>query len=390
MSIRRTTARALLVAGVGLALAAFSAGAASATSAATGGDRHHGPKPVGAVFLQNNGAAKNSVTAYNRFADGTLTEGGTFPTGGQGGSEAGAVVDPLASQGGLTYDQRHQLLFAVNAGSNTISVFGVHGAQLQLRQVLPSGGVFPSSVSVSGDLAYVLNAGGDGSVSGYRIDGRRVHPLPDSTRSLGLGNADIPFFLSAPSQVAISPDRDHLVVATKTHNTLVTFKLRDGRPSAAAVVTASNGAVPFALTFDRGGNLQVAEASGAVSTYGIARSGALAVISGSVANGQAATCWSVQARGYLFAANAGSGNVSAYQVHRDGAVTLVNATAAATGAGAVDIAASDDGRYVYNVAAGAGLISVLKVGADGSLTEVQQVTGLPPVNGSGIEGIAAY
>ncbi len=388
MSIRRTTARALLVAGVGLALAAFSAGAASAASGTT--DRHHGPKPVGAVFLQNNGAAKNSVTAYNRYSDGTLTEAGTFPTGGQGGSEAGAVVDPLASQGGLTYDQRHELLFAVNAGSNTISVFGVHGAQLQLRQVLPSKGVFPASVSVAGDLAYVLNAGGDGSVSGYRIDGHRVHPLPDSTRSLGLGNADIPFFLSAPSQVAITPDRDHLVVATKNHNTLLTFTLRNGRPAPAPVVTASNGPVPFALTFDRGGNLQVAEASGAVSTYDIARSGALSVISGSVANGQAATCWSVTARGYLFAANAGSGTISSYQVHGNGSVSLVDATAAAPGAGAVDIAASDDGRYLYNVAAGAGLISVLKVGSDGSLTEVQQITGLPPVNGSGIEGIAAY
>ena len=329
------------------------------------------------------------MTAYARHADGTLTEAGTYPTGGRGGAEQGAVVDPLASQGGLTYDARHQLLFAVNAGSDTISVFGVRGATLQLRQVLPSRGTFPSSISVSGDLAYVLNAGGDGSISGYRVLGHRVFAIPGSTRSLGLGNDAVPFFLSAPSQVAISPDHRHVVVATKTHNTLVTWQLADGLPSRHPVLTASNGPVPFALTFDRAGRLQVAEASGAVSTYTVSKSGSLSVISGSVANGQAATCWSVQARGTLFAANAGSATVSSYRVARDGSVSLLNATAAHTGAGAVDLAVSTDERYLYQVAAGAGEIDVFAVGADGTLTPVTVLAGLPPVNGTGLEGIAA-
>ena len=41
-----------------------------------------------------------------------------------------AAVDYLASQGSLTYDANHELLYAVNAGSNTVSVFRVHGDRL--------------------------------------------------------------------------------------------------------------------------------------------------------------------------------------------------------------------------------------------------------------------
>jgi 6-phosphogluconolactonase (cycloisomerase 2 family) len=401
MLLLRTSIRTLLVAGASIALAGFGAASASAgtsssashpvaSHSAAAPDRGHQQRAVGAVFLQHNGTAANTVTAYERHADGTLTEAGTYPTGGRGGTELGAVVDPLASQGSLVYDPRHHLLFAVNAGSDSISVFGVRGATLQLRQVLPSHGTFPTSISVSGDLAFVLNAGDDGSVSGYRILGHRVVGVPGTTRSLGLGNAAVPAFLSSPAQVAIAPDHRHLVVATKTHNTQVTWRLTGGIPSRQPVVTVSNGAVPFALTFDRAGRLQVAEASGAVSTYRVAKSGALSVISASVANGQAATCWSVQARGRLYVANAGSATVSSYQVHGNGAVSLINAAAAHTGAGAVDLAVSADQRFLYQVAAGAGEIDVFRVAADGTLAPVSVLGGLPPVNGSGLEGIAAY
>ena len=88
--------------------------------------------------------------AYDRSDNGSLTLAGTYNTGGLGGQLTGSVVDHLASQGSLTYDQRSALLYAVNAGSNTVSVFSVHGDDLSLRQVIGSGGVFPVSVAVHG------------------------------------------------------------------------------------------------------------------------------------------------------------------------------------------------------------------------------------------------
>ena len=80
-----------------------------------------------AVFVQTDNPAGNQIVAYSRAADGTLTAANTYATGGLGGVLAGSAVDHLASQGSLTYDQGHSLLYAVNAGSNTVSVFSAGG-----------------------------------------------------------------------------------------------------------------------------------------------------------------------------------------------------------------------------------------------------------------------
>jgi hypothetical protein len=59
------------------------------------------------------------VIALAQRPDGQLSQEQVVSTGGLGGAEAGA--NNLASQGSLTYDPGHHLLFAVNAGSHTIS-----------------------------------------------------------------------------------------------------------------------------------------------------------------------------------------------------------------------------------------------------------------------------
>lgn len=110
------------------------------------------------VFVQTDATGGNAVIAYDRAPDGPLTKAGTYATGGNGGILDDSVVDHLASEGSLTYDAVHRLLYAVNAGSDTITVFAVHGARLDRRQVIASGGRFPVSVTAHGDLVYVLNA----------------------------------------------------------------------------------------------------------------------------------------------------------------------------------------------------------------------------------------
>jgi len=105
-----------------------------------------------AVFVETNGTTGNAILAYRRADDGTLTQVENYPTGGLGGAASGAAVDPLASQGALGYDSAHGLLLAVNAGSDSVSVFTVDGDTLQLQQVIGSGGFFPASIAVSGDL----------------------------------------------------------------------------------------------------------------------------------------------------------------------------------------------------------------------------------------------
>jgi hypothetical protein len=108
--------------------------------------RHHDPGPGGArhvVFVQTDNTAGNEVVAYHRAVDGTLQLAGSYRTGGLGGQLADSVVDHLASRGSLGYDRAHGLLLAVNAGSDSVSVFRARGDSLSLRQVIGSGGTFP-------------------------------------------------------------------------------------------------------------------------------------------------------------------------------------------------------------------------------------------------------
>src|SRR5580704_4466991 len=120
------------------------------TSAFAAGTEH-------AVFVQTDNTEGNQVLAYHRAENGTLTELDAYDTGGLGGVLEGSEVDHTASQGSLTYDREDGLLYAVNPGSDTISVFAVLGEQLALRQVISSGGSFPVSVTAYHGVVYVLN-----------------------------------------------------------------------------------------------------------------------------------------------------------------------------------------------------------------------------------------
>jgi DNA-binding beta-propeller fold protein YncE len=134
------------------------------------------PGSGNAVFVQTNELDGNHVAVFERGGDGLLTPAGSYATGGNGGAAApGTVSDRLASQGSLVYDDG--LLFAVNAGSDSVSVFKAQGSRLQLADVVPSGGDFPASVAVNDDLVYVLNAGGSGILQGFEIRGHRLRPL---------------------------------------------------------------------------------------------------------------------------------------------------------------------------------------------------------------------
>ena len=69
----------------------------------------------------------------------------------------------------------------------------------------------------------------------------------------------------------------------------------------------------------------------------------------------------------------------------NGSPMLVAAMAAMTDGGPTDMAVSANQRYLYVQGGGSGTIDVFRVGWNGSLTQVQTVTGLPTFT----EGIAA-
>jgi 6-phosphogluconolactonase (cycloisomerase 2 family) len=370
----KNTTRAAAVAGVALAATAVAAGPAAAST------NHYSS---GGVFVQTNSPDGNQVVAY----DGGLHRVGSYSTGGRGGLLTGAVVDPLASQGSLALDRAHGLLYAVNAGSNSLTVFGVHGDRLSRLQVVGTGGAFPVSVAVHGDLVYVLNARDGGSIQGYRRLGDRLLPIPSWHRALGLDAAATPEFTHTPGQVAFSPDGKHLLVTTKANtNEVDVFAIdRLGGPAAHPVRNVEAGAVPFALTFDRYRHVVLAEAGlNSVATFALRRDGELTALS-STATGQAATCWIVGANGTFYASNAGSGTVTALRAKADGKLESLGNFS--TDPGTIDGASSADGRTLYVQTGANDVIDAYHVGGNGSLTRTGSAT-VP--GGADSEGLAAF
>ena len=357
----------------------------------------------GAVYAMTNDVEANAVVTYARASDGMLTLVGTVATGGQGGIvDPPHPVDALGSQNSLILSANNKWLFAVNAGSDEISVFRVRRSGLKLVDKVDSGGNFPVSLTLHKRLLYVLNSGGDGNITGFTWNKRgHLAPLAGSTRSLNVGGTNPPSLLASPGQVGFSPRGKELVVTVKGSNEIYVFPVDDnGLPGEAPVSNISNGFTPFGFAFDRRGHLISVEAfgtgpqpppptsdTGAASSYRLERDGSLQVISGSVGNFQTAACWLITDRRgrYAYTTNNTSGTISGYRIRRNGELSLLNAdgVAAETGNDPVDLAITKNRRFLYAVNAGDGTVSMFRVNRwNGSLTALGTVGGLPVYDGA--------
>ena len=147
-------------------------------------------------------------------------------------------------------------------------------------------------------------------------------------------------------------------------------------------MNADPGNVPFAVNFDDGGHLVVAEAGpSAVATFTIKPDGALALVD-RVATGQQATCWVAADGSTFYASNAGSGTLSGYGDDGSGQLRPLGTTA--TGAGTVDAAASADGQYLYAQTGANGIVDEYRSSPAGALTPIGSVTVPDAVGGEGI------
>ena len=326
-----------------------------------------------AVYTLTNAAAGNAVKVFDRAGDGSLSADGQVATGGAGSGTG------LGNQGALVLDGH--LLFAVNAGSDSISFLRVEGGGLELVDTVGSGGDLPISLTVHDDLLYVLNAGASANISGFEVSrGGNLSPLAGSTRPLS-GNAP------GPAQISFDPAGETLVVTEKDTNLIDTYQVDPGTGLAGAPNTqASAGATPFGFAFDKRGHLIVSEAFGgatdqsAVSSYEVT-DGVIDPISPSVRTTETAACWIVVTKNGRFAytTNTGSGSISGYRVGRDGALSLLDGDGETglTGPGPIDMALSGSSRFLYSLNSGDGTISGFRVRTDGGLGSIGGVGGLP-------------
>lgn len=330
---------------------------------------------------------------FSRSASGMLTSAGAFPTGGAGDPipiPPDPPTDPLASQGALIMGPGNRFLFAVNAGSNQISVLKIKKNELVLVDIIDSGGLRPISLTFHEGLLYVLNEGGTPNITGFTVAGNgTLTPLAGSTQPLiGGATAD-------PAQISFSSDGSLLVVTEKAGNRIDTYTIDDDGLPSAPIDNPSNGMTPFGFAFNNSGTLIVSEAFGgllnasAVSSYSAAESGILSVISGSVPNSQTAGCWVVTTNSGKFAlvSNTGSGTISSYGVGDEGTLTLLNSVAGNTGldSAPIDMALNNNSRFLYVLAGGSQSVFSFRVNKDGTLTMIDTDGGLP----LGVQGIAA-
>ncbi len=333
-----------------------------ASSQVGGGD---GP---GAVYALTNQAGANAVAVFARSADGALTWQTNVPTGGSGAGSG------LGSQGAIALSDDGRWVFAVNAGSNDVSAFHVTTSGLSLTSRVASGGVRPISLTVHGGVVYVLNAGGDGNISGFSVgsDGT-LSPIPGSTRALSGTNV-------GPAQVAFSPDGQRLVVTEKTTNRLDVYTVDGDGVASTATTTASAGGTPFGFAFGHRAELFVSEAAGSASSYVIANDGSLTLASGGVLTHQGAPCWAVVTKNgkFGYTANAQGGSISGFAIDNDGSIGLIDADGrtAVVGGGNIDLALSDNSRYLYQLN-GDRSISGFRIEADGHLTPAGRTAGMP-------------
>lgn len=341
---------------------------------------------TGVLYTLTNAATGNDVLAFGRGADGSLTSLGAFAAGGNGSGSG------LGSQGSVVLDSRGRRLFAVNAGSNTIASFVVRrNGSVELVGTVASGGIMPISLTLYGDLLYVLNAGGDGNISGFRgARSGQLTPIDGSTRPLsgsGVG----------PAQVQFEPAGDFLVVTEKATNLIDVYRVDRHGVAGPPTSYPSAGQTPFGFAFAKRGLLIVSEAFGgapdasAVSSYSVGFGAPITAISPSVPTTETAACWIVvtgSAR-FTYTSNTGSGSITGYSIAPDGSLTILDADGRTgiTGPGStpIDLALSGNSRYLYSTNTGNGTISAFLVGADGSLESIPGVTGLP----TGIVGLAA-
>ncbi|MEM1452166.1 MAG: hypothetical protein AAF957_23250 [Planctomycetota bacterium] len=398
----------------------------------------------GAVYAMTNDFVSNRIVAYGRRSDGTLELLGDFPTGGQGAAfDGGEGLDPLISAYAVLLTDDQDFLLAVNAGNNSITAFRVtEDFRLRRTDIVRSGGFGPNSIAYRDGFVTVSNIDADGAFAGepdqegsllsFRLTPEgKLRAIPGSRRILG----------NRPSAVQYTPDGQHLVVASinagsaalasGSNDEIVSYGVDDFGRLTEAPLGAGASTLPFntanrnlasAIGFEivESGDrnfVVVTEAreftseglpptlpnlqTGSVSTWELLPDGSLDplqldVLAGTdMLDGQRTACWiefSADEKTF-WVSNALESTISAYSFNQ-GQIALISEVAAAgtapdpndpfgTSDGWIDMWASEDGRYLYQLFGLAGTIGVYET-VGSSLQLVQTVSDLPVVNTQGI------
>jgi 6-phosphogluconolactonase (cycloisomerase 2 family) len=344
-------------------MAAFSSGVSA--DQGHGFDGYSGPGDGGAVFTMTNpNGAANAVIMFSRDNHGALNMVGSFATGGNGGLRSGPP-DPLKSQGSLMLTQDGKWLLAVNAGSNSISVFQVQNNGLNLIGTTASGGTFPVSLTISGNEVFVLNASTP-NITGFNLSNKgKLTSIAGSTDVLPSGGSYL------YTQVGFDNYGKWLVVSDLGDSAILAAPVNSSGIPGAWQSSPSSGPAPFGFIFDARDNLLVVQAgNSAVSSYRVLSNGMLSPIVEAFNPTSSTSCWIVEDQtDDVFTTNPGTNNISSYQDGDNSGNVSWLIPSAASGITTIDEGITNGGDFLYALAPGVG-IDGYKISHDGTLKPV--------------------
>lgn len=412
MSFRRVSAqlkgRSRIALACGLVCLVAVPGAAAALGKHKPKHKPKKPQPVGAVYTESNDQAANTLIAFNRWATGKLTVRAHVATGGKGSAQAvgcGPGCPILDSQHEVVQSTDGHLVFAVNAGSNTVSSFSVSTKGIKLVGQYPSGGTMPENLSLHGNLLYVLNVatqnanGTTGNIYGFRVSSNGTLSALGSSQPLA--NPAPPDRSGDPRAMSFDPTGRVIVVTELAGGfnkggppgRIDTFVIGSDGKAGAATAYPSQDAFPFGFAFDNNNHLFVSnihdpnnmQGSGSVSSYNLSpTSGALTPIN-TVQTGAYAACWVAVAKNgkAAYTVNTGAGTpapITITAIAANGALSVTGTVPSTSGEFArTDANISRDGKFLYVLSPQVGPgapshVDEYRVNADNSLTLIGATT----------------
>ncbi|ETS78647.1 hypothetical protein PFICI_08500 [Pestalotiopsis fici W106-1] len=268
------------------------------------------PAPPRALYTITNDY-NNSVVALPIGADGKIpgcSFGRLTSTGGSGGNTINsgkkAAPDALSSQAALTIAGNY--IFAVNAGSNSVSMFSIDAQDptkvTMIGQPAVVSGDFPVTVAASLNSSQVC-VGCSGTRSGVSCASYSAEGIGamDDLRSFELGQSMPPTGpLNTVSQIFFSTDESILYTTIKGDPSqnktgfLAAFSVTDGQVEHDGAMTSPNGTVAlFGTTqIPDSTNLFVTDAGFGSVILEVDGTGAATLQDKVEIQGQKATCWS--------------------------------------------------------------------------------------------------
>ncbi|KAL6915009.1 hypothetical protein FSST1_012769 [Fusarium sambucinum] len=287
------------------------------------------PKPSnGALYFLDSDPNGASVVSFGMTKDGSLGEPVRTSTRGNGmignNINGSVTADPLFSQGSIIVDEN--LLFTVNAGSNTMAAFHVSKNDpvhpKLIGQPVDTIGTTPNTVAYSSKhkVACVANTGTKPGVQCFSVSGSDGVKPVGGLRSLPVMNQTNPIMgpPNTVSNILFNPSETALFVVIKGDGMqsgyIYAYKVENGIVSEQAVVSRpENLPIPFGMSFSNDNSAVVSTPAYGAAFVSISKDYTVSTENVLNITTQMATCWTARSSetGSVYLLDAGVANINA-------------------------------------------------------------------------------